>query len=204
MSSRARLFTIVGAIAALILFVWALFLVPRNDTTTSADAPDEVGSDEATERPTTPPEELPQPAVGDPADAAASVAGALAAVDGFLTTSQQLLAAPDGSLDAVAVFATGSALGAIRAQADEFLDLDARIEGQSKVVNSSADESALAADPPTVTVSVCLDDSGVVVFTPENPDGVASTNRTLTRYTVVYDGQTWKVTQTSYPDDPDC
>lgn len=137
----------------------------------------------------------------DPAEARAA---AIAALDGFLRTSQAALADPAAVLDPVEAFATGGALGEVVAQTQEFIDLGMRITGSSDVVSTDVELVDVAGDPPSVTILRCLDDSGVTTITPEYPDGVSAQKRTANRYTVVLDGKVWKVSDHSFPANPDC
>ncbi len=129
---------------------------------------------------------------------------AQAAVRGYLSASQALLADPNGSFDPLRAVAVGSALGAAEAQTYEYQDMDARIKGGSRIDWLTVTATDAAATPPSVTVTACLDDSGVTVFTPEHPRGITSTLRNQMIFTVFYDGGVWKVSDLTFADQPSC
>lgn len=141
---------------------------------------------------------------GEPAFWATADDDAVAAVEGYLEASQALLAEPSGSFDPVAAVSVGSALGAAEAQALEFQDLQARISGRSQIVAMAVTDRSLDADPATVVITACLDDSEVTVYTLENPDGTATARRNQEIFTVVYDGSTWKVSERTFAAEPNC
>jgi hypothetical protein len=142
----------------------------------------------------------PQPAL----DRDEAIAGATAAVTGFLRESQTLLADPGVPSAELERFASGAALEEVHAQAGEFVDLESRITGGSRVVSMTPAAVELDTAPARVRLSACLDDAQIVLVSPENPAGVSTGGRALNIYTVEWSDGVWKVVEHSYPDRTEC
>lgn len=130
--------------------------------------------------------------------------GARAAIDGYLASSVALLGKPTDPLDPVAVYAAGEALSEIENQAQQFDAEGTRLSGASRIDGASVTASDLAANPATVTITACVDDTGITVYTPDQPNGVKGTQRSRTIFVVAYADQQWKVVSRSFADDAAC
>lgn len=100
---------------------------------------------------------------------------------------------------------TGTALQALRNQAEELEVNQQRVEGRPTVVE--VDVVARTKRPPTVTVAACLDSSEVEVVDARGkpvPGQATARQRALNLITLVQRGDRWLVSDVTFPDDADC
>jgi hypothetical protein len=203
---------------------------PQNDgeaTTAAGDDPASTGADEdvrATERPGD------DVAVADvDEDAASSEGDGPTVVDGVAPTMAprditgeaearrlvepaleaqvEALTTPDGaSEDLLATVADGAALGAVRAQALEYVENGWTQVGAPRVVSAEVASVDAEADPPTVQVLVCLDHSDVDVLDAEGVSMVdaSADARVLQLWTLEEQDGRWTLVQQGFTDETRC
>lgn len=137
----------------------------------------------------------------DPKEAVTAARTVLAA---FIKESQKDLATPEDPDPGLERYASGAALEEVQAQAGEFVDLESRISGSSRVVSMNPVRVEVDSTPARVTLSTCLDDVDVVLISPENPEGVSGGGRVLNTYVVELSDGLWKVVEHTYPDSTEC
>lgn len=137
----------------------------------------------------------------DPNEAVTAAKTVLAA---FIRESQKDLATPEDPDPGLERYASGAALEEVQAQAGEFVDLESRISGSSRVVSMNPVRVEVDSTPARVTLSTCLDDVDVVLISPESPEGVSGGGRVLNTYVVELSDGLWKVVEHTYPDRTEC
>lgn len=161
---------------------------PRQDPDGAGDAPAPQGA-----VPTTPP---PAPA-GDEEDAVDYLVSTIYAV------TPPLLVGDPVDLSQIA---TGTVLSSLEAMAVEFEHNGWSQEGSAVVASWEIVDEEMDADPPTMTIEVCVDssdvrivdDAGQQLRTPDAPQ------RSLNIYTAVKEAGQWRLSGHTFPDDPDC
>jgi len=114
----------------------------------------------------------------------------------------------DGSAMGAAAVATGFVLGEIEASARERYDLGYRQVGEAKVVETTASDIDLDADPARMTVTVCVDVSDVDVLDEAGNSLKASLydpGRPVRHiYGAIHVDGAWKLTSHEIPAQQDC
>lgn len=90
-------------------------------------------------------------------------------------------------------------------QAVEYAQNDWHVEGRAKVISQRV--IARTDTPPTLTLAACIDNADVQVIDGSGkPVGLdqGTPTRSLNLITLTKKSGTWLVTDTSFPDDPDC
>ncbi|WP_445154371.1 hypothetical protein ACTWLI_13915 [Arthrobacter sp. Hor0625] len=145
------------------------------------------------------------PAVAVPAPVAASVTKNAAAYVGTTATALATVNPPDKAQ--LSALATGSAYDSLMAKASEFKANGWHLAGKPKVVSTKVVRYEPGAEPPTVTLNVCVDSSAVSVLTSAGAtvQKGSARDRSLNVMTLVQSAtRTWLVSQVTFPDNPDC
>ncbi|KRE78527.1 hypothetical protein ASG71_11710 [Arthrobacter sp. Soil763] len=103
--------------------------------------------------------------------------------------------------------ATGSAYDSLLAKASEYKANGWHLDGKPKVVSTKVVRYQPGAQPPTVTLNVCVDSSAVSVLTSAGAtvQKGSANDRSLNVMTLVQSAtRTWLVSQVTFPDNPDC
>lgn len=146
----------------------------------------------------TPAVAVPAPVEASAAENATAYVGRTAAVLATVTPP------PEAELSALA---TGSAYDSLMARTSEFKANGWHLDGKPEVVSTEVVGYQPSAQPPTVTLNVCIDSSAVSVLT---NDGAtvqkgSAKDRSLNVMTLVQSPtQTWRVSQVTFPDNPVC
>lgn len=140
---------------------------------------------------------------GPPADVEAAVARDAAA---FVSKSSGVLArATEPSEADLAALATGSAKDALVASAAEFAANGWHQVGEPTIVSTKVASFTPAANPPTLTLSACIDSRSVSVVTADGTPVRSSGGRSLNIMTFIQSAEgKWLVSRISFPDDPTC
>lgn len=122
-----------------------------------------------------------------------------------LTRSWAETQAAEGT-QALEAIATGAVLEEARNQAQEFEAEQWRVEGRPQVTSVAVLEENLQASPPSFTVRVCVDSSGVQVFDDADKPlrATKKLKPTLVDYVVIAVEGRWMLSDMSSPSSADC
>lgn len=141
-------------------------------------------------------------------DETAEVQRADAAIDSLLAALDEVSQRGDGSAVGIESIATGWVLGEVQSRAREQYDLGYQQTGEATVTQSTPTEVDLAANPPTITIKVCVDVSEIDVIDTSGKSLKAALYNpgrpTAHIYGAVFDDGTWKVSTHDIPDVQDC
>lgn len=124
----------------------------------------------------------------------------------YVTSVSDALADPE-AVDGAALSTDpqGTAHAQMLSLANEYAENGWRVEGRPRVVDVEVVDRT--ADPATLKVAVCIDNSTVTVLDSNgDPAGLPGnrTDRSLNLLTLVPDGDDWVVREQTFPDDPSC
>jgi hypothetical protein len=138
----------------------------------------------------------------------AAVSAAESTLSRFLATSDQILQKADGDAGVARTMASGFVLGEIEAAAQERKDVGLRQTGSVRIVSMTPRVVRLDVTNPTVSISACLDVSGIDVI---DSTGASLKDRLYQPsgpvqhvYGVGLVAGVWLVTTHSIPDSNDC
>jgi len=141
------------------------------------------------------------------ADQKAAGAKAKSRFEAFLTQSSAGLARNNGKAD-VSTYAAGPALGEITALAAQYDNEDMKISGAPKVLGAEVVAAKPSANPPSVTLAVCLDNSPVIVRDAKGRNlskrRLPSELKVLNLYELQQVDGSWLVVNHSIPADSSC
>ncbi|SIT84256.1 hypothetical protein [Microbacterium sp. RU33B] len=199
---RARILWITAgasAVVALIVGVLIAAALQREDATMPDAA--EASTSSASPSPV-PVATLPAAAVeGDVepgSDASSIVVAPVAALNQALTD-------PTVPVD-LSMVADGVALADFRDEVEQTAMEGWRIEGETVLISALVVSRTPDSDPPSMVVDVCLDRSGVTVLDTQGmavPNAMSPT-RVLTRWTMSLLDGSWKATNRTFTDEPEC
>jgi hypothetical protein len=150
----------------------------------------------------------PTPVPGSLTSAAESAQAAESAVTRLIALNNAVLRAPTTSSAELSSFATGFVRGEVEALVLERGQLGYTQVGSAKITGITVLSTDLSADPPTVTLGVCIDSHGVDVMDAAGhsvagqlyrPDGGV-----LNQYGAIYVDQVWKISTHTIPVNSDC
>lgn len=205
---RLIFFVLVGALLVVIAAVVVSTMVSR------LSAPDAEPSAAATSTDDDDVSSAPLTAFATPSpapltdDETAEVQRADAAIDSLLAALDEVSQRGDGSAVGIESIATGWVLGEVQSRAREQYDLGYQQTGEATVTQSTPTEVDLAANPPTITIKVCVDVSEIDVIDTSGTSLKAAlynpSRPTAHIYGAVFEDGTWKVSTHDIPDVQDC
>ncbi|QTV80183.1 hypothetical protein [Microbacterium sp. NIBRBAC000506063] len=141
-------------------------------------------------------------------DERSEVARAEAAVEAVVAVTNEIGARGDGSTVGLPAIATGWALGELEARAREQLDLGYRQVGEAVITRIEASAVELDASPATMTLTVCIDVSGIDVLDAGGnslKSSLYNPGHPITHvYGAVFEENTWKISTHDIPDSEEC
>ncbi|HIT75457.1 MAG TPA: hypothetical protein IAA98_07725 [Candidatus Avipropionibacterium avicola] len=151
---------------------------------------------------------IPEPQRGPIGDRTTERPRVTQAVGSVIDAMDQIGQRGDGTAIGADLVATGFVLGEMEAFAQEQRDLGYRQVGRARIVSVEVVRSDLKADPPTMTVKVCVDVSEVDVLDASGRSlGTALHNPghpVAHLYGAVFSDGVWKVATHDIPDVQDC
>lgn len=211
------------ALAALLLLAAAaiafviIVLVPSAAPDPSAQRGPAAQSPVATEAPQSPEDDEPSTAsldIDPPAaaplgpDEEAEVERAEITAESAVAAMNEIAQRADGSTIGLDQIATGFVLGELEATARDRFDLGYRQIGEARVTQTTASAVDLEADPPTMTLTVCVDVSGIDVLDQAGnslKSSLYDPGRPVKHvYGAVFQDDVWKLATHAIPDDQDC
>lgn len=171
-------------------------------TASPAPSPGATGSSQATPEPTASAPDTPAP--GTPAVPSEQVADDL--VTSFLGASVRTDASATGAALILADVASGAIVLELANEQQELASNGWTRSGSPTLSSLTVLTSDLAASPPRVVVSACIDSSSVVTLdTAGVPVGATGqAQRFINVYTMENTAGQWRVTERSFPNDPAC
>ncbi|MFE5409668.1 hypothetical protein [Microbacterium sp. NPDC056569] len=131
-----------------------------------------------------------------------------ATADAVVSATNEIAQRGDGSAVGLDQIATGFVLGELEAAAQQQYDLGYHQVGEAEVTQTTASDVDLSADPPTMTLTVCVDVSGIDVLDETGKSLKASLynpGRPVKHvYGAVFEDDVWKLATHEIPDDQDC
>lgn len=141
-------------------------------------------------------------------DEDAEVARATVAVDALVAAGDEIAQRGDGSAVGLDSIATGWALGELQSRAREQYDLGYQQVGDATVTSVTPSAVDLTASPATITLTVCVDVSGIDVLDAAGNSLKASLynpGRPVAHvYGAVFEDDTWKISTHEIPDAQGC
>lgn len=175
------------------------------ETTEAAPPPVDEGDEPVV--PTTP---LAVPPVepGQLGDEAQSAEAADVAITAVVEASTEIAQRADGDTTGLESITTGFVQGELQALADERFQLGYKQIGEAKIVSVTSRDIDLSATPPTVTLDVCIDASGIDVVDAGGNSLKASMYDpgypTLHTYGAQFVDGLWKIATHEIPDSAPC
>lgn len=211
---------LVLAVVALVVLVVVTLLVraqtgqgtEEGSSATSADATEEISSaqvdsgDEETSAPA--PLELDTPVSGPIQGEAEDLERVTQTVGLVVDATNQIGERGDGGAEGLDSVATGFVLGELESLAREQSELGLTQTGEARLVSSDLVSSDLAATPPTMTISVCIDVSDLRLTDEagnDRSDLLYNPGRPVRHiYGADYIDSVWKLSSHEIPDVQDC
>lgn len=151
---------------------------------------------------------IPTPTPAPITDESESAKAADTALDTLVDATNEVLQRADGTVSGAEVVATGFVLGELQALAAERKELGFKQIGEAKVTDITVVSVDLDADPPAMTLNVCVDASGIDVV---DESGVSQKDRlynpgkpVLHTYGAQHIDGLWKLATHDIPDDGEC
>ena len=208
MGTRARTWTVVGALTAIAAAVVAVQLTGRQPPGIAPEAdPTSSTSPSPTAPPTPEPEPVPVPVPAPTADVGLLVVDgdASALVAAVVAADALARSTPEEPVELAAI-ATGAALEDLQIGVHELAESGLSQIGTPVVISATITEIDPGTDPPTATTLVCLDYAEVDVVDASGTSVVdpAADPRVATILILVQIDGRWVVERRSFPDDPHC
>lgn len=204
--------TIAAVLGASALTIGAIFAAgagESRETTADSASPRPAATPDATASPSPTPTPTPTPSPSPdavPAEGQLTPDVAAQAVQSLLGAVATQATDPTTAVDALSVHATGAILAEIGADTDELKANGWTRVGTAKVDGVRVLELNEAATPKTATVEACVDSTDVRLLDMAGEAiGVPNaTPRSLNIYSLVSDGDTWRVTARTFAANPAC
>ena len=207
--SRRRKWGLAGAALVLALGVSVpliIFLAPNTD---SASTPSPTSSEEPKKVASTEPLAIAKPASAPLSDdEVAEAERAQNSVVAVVEANNEILTRGDGSSVGAEEIATGFVLGEIQSRAQEQMDWEYTQVGEAKVTSVTASNVDLDADPPVMTLTVCIDVSDVDMLDAAGQSMKAALYNPGRPVKHIYGAEfrdgVWKIATHDIPDQQDC
>lgn len=192
---------LVGLVLALgVVNGWFVFGQSKTPTSAATSTPS---------APSTPaPLNIPTPTPGPIGDQKDSVEAIDSTLDSFMVATNEVLQRADGSVTGAETVASGFVLGELQALAAERKELGYKQIGEAKVTDVTVGAVDLAATPPTMVLTVCVDTSDVDVV---DENGTSMKDRMYTpdhpvqhTYGAQFLDGLWKIVTHEIPDKGTC
>ena len=205
-TATVRIVEIVGVgvvITAVLVVTAALALAPRTAEVPTA-GPRASGSPVATSTPAPiPSSALTDKKADEKADTKAAASAAATPVAEVVTVTNKVPADPDALPRELENYTGGFVEGEIRALAAERKSLGYTQVGTAVITSITTRKAKLDGDPPTITLNVCIDSSGIDIFDANGVSLKASLynpgHPVLNVYGAQYTGGSWKITTHALP-----
>ncbi len=150
-------------------------------------------------------EGLPAPQPDSTQDPQVATEDATVILRRFLELSDAAYQDPDAAFSLEGV-ANGAAASEVESTLAEFRTVGYRQVGGVAVDEVSLLDSDLGGDPPSLTLSACIDATQVAIDDEhgQRVRAPSSQARSLHHYDIAFDGERWQVISHGFPDDADC
>ncbi|MFF2488879.1 hypothetical protein ACFVSU_20930 [Microbacterium sp. NPDC058062] len=196
---------LIAAAVAVAVFLGTPPSAPAPPTSTGAVDTGDAEKDQASTEPLKFDAPSPAPISTSEADQVERAEDSAAAV---VAATNDIAQRGDGSAVGLDKIATGFVLGELESAAQEQYDLGYHQVGEAKVTQTTASAVDLSVDPPTMTLTVCVDVSGIDVLDETGKSLKASLynpGRPVKHvYGAVFEDDVWKLATHEIPDDQDC